>query len=146
MGHKTWDKGHIPILFYKHFINVLSWWHYGFTTTKLMKIISKKSKVILFNKSYIWDAGSPDDRNLEVVSDMKLLCLIVSSDQRWVKNTQYIYQRDMERICDTYVKEIRSILKLAIPVWHSRLTLKLSGDIERIQKGALSIIWGESYM
>ena len=111
------------------------WFH------NLMKIISKKSKVILFNKSYIWEAGSPDDRNLEVVSDM-----IVSSDQRWVKNTQYIYQRDMERICDTYVKEIRSILKLAIPVWHSRLTLKLSGDIERIQKGALSIICGESYM
>ena len=137
-----------------------------FTTTNLMKINTKKSKVILFNKSRKWDfppeVGFPDDSNLEVVSEMKLLGVIVSSDLRWIKNTQYICQRAMARmwilrrmrthhldvdlICDTYVKEIRSILELAVPVWHSGLTLKLSRDIERIQKVALSIILGDSYI
>lgn len=132
----------------------------------MMKINSKKSKVILFNKSRKWDfppeVSFTDNVNLEVVSEMKLVGVVVSSDLRWVKNTQYICQKAMERmwilrrmrtfdldieyICDTYVKEIRSILELAVPVWHSGLTVKLSRDIERVQKIALFIILGENYL
>ena len=56
------------------------------------------------------------------------------------------FNLDIELICDTYLKEIRSILELAVPVWHSGLTLKLSRDIERVQKVALSIILGENYL
>ena len=52
----------------------------------------------------------------------------------------------MEHICDTYVKEIRSLLELAVPVWHSGLTSKLTRDIERIQKLALGIILGENFV
>ena len=39
-----------------------------------------------------------------------------------------------------YVKEIRSVLELALPAWHSSLTLKQNADIERVQRVALYII------
>jgi hypothetical protein len=38
------------------------------------------------------------------------------------------------------VKEIRSVLELAVPAWHSGLTLRQSADIERVQRVALYII------
>ena len=39
----------------------------------------------------------------------------------------------------------RPVLELAVPVWHSGLTKKLSSDIERVQKIAFRIILGEDY-
>ena len=57
-----------------------------------------------------------------------------------------MFNLDMEHICDTYVKEIRSLLELVVPVWHSGLTIKLTRDIERIQKLALGIILGENFV
>ena len=38
------------------------------------------------------------------------------------------------------MKEVRVHLELAVPVWHSGLTLKLSADIERVQRIAIRII------
>ena len=46
-------------------------------------------------------------------------------------------------ILDVYLKEIRSILELAVPARHSGLTVKQAEDIERVQKVALKIIIGE---
>ena len=43
-------------------------------------------------------------------------------------------------ICDVYVKEIISLLELAVPAWHSGLTKKQSADIERVQKVAVKVI------
>ena len=43
-------------------------------------------------------------------------------------------------ILDVYCKEVRSVLELAVPAWHSGLTLAQSADIERIQRIALNII------
>ena len=93
---------------------------------------------------------------------MKLVGVIITSDLKWVKNTNYICEKamvrlwilrrmkvfnlDMEHICDTYIKEIRSLLELAVPVWHSGLTVKLTRDIERVQKLALGIILGENFV
>ena len=137
-----------------------------FTNKNKMKINAKKSKVILFNKARKWDfppeVSFSDNENLEVVSEMKLVGVMITSDLKWEKNTQYICQRAMERIwilrrmktfnldiediCDTYTKEIRSILELAVPVWHSGLTVKQSRDIERIQKIALYVILGDNFI
>ena len=39
---------------------------------------------------------------------------------------------------------IRSLLKYACPVWHNRLTIEQSDQIESIQKRALKIICGSS--
>ena len=43
-------------------------------------------------------------------------------------------------ILDVYLEEVRSVLELAVPAWHSGLTLKQSSDIERVQRVALYII------
>ena len=137
-----------------------------FTDENKMKLNSKKTKVILFNKSRKWDfppeMAFSDGQNLEVVSEMKLVGVVLTDDLRWTKNTEYICQKAMERmwilrrmkfyelddeyILDTYMKEIRSIMELAAPVWHGGLTVKQSRDIERIQRTALFIILGDNFM
>ena len=43
-------------------------------------------------------------------------------------------------ICDVYIKEIRSLLELAVPAWHSGLTKSQSADIERVQRVAVKVI------
>ena len=47
-------------------------------------------------------------------------------------------------ILDYYYKEVRVHLELAVPVWHSGLTIKQSCDIERVQRVAISIIFGQA--
>ena len=137
----------------------------NFTEENQMRINSSKSKVILFNKSRKWDfppeVSFSDNVNLVVEEEIKLVGIVLTSDLRWEKNTQYICKKAMQKmwtlrrmksfnleiedICDTYVKEIRSILELAAPVWHSGLTVKQTRDIERVQKTALKIILGNEY-
>ena len=51
----------------------------------------------------------------------------------------------VENLIDVYIKQIRSILELAVPVWHSSLTLINKMDIERVQKATLHVILGEDY-
>ena len=38
-----------------------------------------------------------------------------------------------EQLIDVYIKQIRSVLELAVPVWHSSLTLANRSSIERVQ-------------
>ena len=87
--------------------------------------------------------------------------VIVSDDLKWQKNTDYICQKartrlwtlrrlkklnfDVLHIVDVYIKEVRSLLELAVPVWHSGLTKLQSAQIERVQKTAVHIILGEDY-
>ena len=40
-------------------------------------------------------------------------------------------------ILDVYIKEIRSVMELAVPAWHSGHTVKQSADIERVQRVAV---------
>ena len=44
-----------------------------------------------------------------------------------------------------YVKEVRSILEYAVPVWHSGLTRKQTSEIESAQKTAFIIILRHRY-
>ena len=44
-----------------------------------------------------------------------------------------------------YTKEVRSILELALPVWHSGLTRVQTKDIERIQRISFRLILGPAY-
>ena len=50
---------------------------------------------------------------------------------------------DYFTLTDFYMKEVRVHLELAVPVWHSGLSQKLSRDIERVQKIAINIILGD---
>ena len=130
-----------------------------------MVINSKKSNVIIFNKSRKWDfppeMSFSDNKILEVKKQLKLVGVIISDDLRWGPNTEYIckkatqrlwvlrrmkiYKLDTEHLVDTYMKEVRSLLEMAVPVWHSGLTKKQARDIERVQKTSLYIIFGENY-
>ena len=131
-----------------------------------MKVNPKKTKVISFNKSRKYDFPPEmyfsDKTILDVVPDIKLVGVIVSSDLKWCKNTNYIctkatkklwllrrlkkYHLDIFKIFDVYTKEVRSILEYAVPVWHSSITRSESRQIENVQNAALKIILGESYI
>ena len=103
-----------------------------------------------------------DDNELEVVDEVRLLGLIIRSDLKWVSNTDnmvtkankklWILRRlkylgaEVSDLVDIYMKQIRSILDLAVPVWHDSITLAEQTDIERIQKSATYIILGECYV
>ena len=85
-----------------------------------------------------------------------MLGVMITNDLKWASNTEYICRKaykkmwvlrrmkilniDSYTICDVYVKEIRSLLELAVPAWHSGLTQKQSVDIERVQKVAVKVI------
>ena len=50
-----------------------------------------------------------------------------------------------EDLVDVYIKQVRSILEFAVPVWHSSLTSEQRLELKRIQKSAFHIILGQAY-
>ena len=102
-----------------------------------------------------------DGTPIDYVTETKLVGVILSKNLSWQKNTDYIcdkarqkvwmlrriIQLDMDSLTlfDVYTKEVRSILELAVPVWHSGLTKLQVADIERIQKVSFKIILGTQY-
>ena len=129
-----------------------------------MKINLKKSKVMLFNPCHSIDFMPKielDGTELDLVEQMRLLGVVIRSDLKWCDNTEYIVKRAYkklwilrrlkalgagpEELVDLYVKQIRCLLELAAPAWHGSLTQAEKGDIERVQKCALRIIFGSAY-
>ena len=49
------------------------------------------------------------------------------------------------QLIDVFVKQIRSVLELAVPVWHSSLTLANKASIRRVEKASLQMILEDSY-
>ena len=136
-----------------------------FTSSKLMKIKEAKTQIMKFNFSHSRDF--PPElhipgfaNNHEVIDQTKLLGVMLSNDLRWEANTSYICAKALKKlwilrrlksldipddfILEVYTKEIRSILELAVPAWHSGLTKKQVNEIEKIQKIALAIIMGRT--
>ena len=129
-----------------------------------MKINFKKTKVMLFNPCWSVDFMphlEVEDKELELVEEMRLLGVIIQSDMKWGANTDHIVKKASsklwvvrrlkalgarpEQLVDMYVKQCRSILELAVPAWHGAITQAERGEIERVQKGALYTIFGEQY-
>ena len=118
-----------------------------------MKINKDKTHIIPFSKSRKWDfppeVTFSQGEQIKCQNQTKLVGVIISQDLKWYKNTEYICTKarkklwirsrldklglSKERLFDVYSKEIRSILELAVPVWHSGLTTMQSNNIERIQ-------------
>ena len=137
----------------------------SYCSNNQMVINKQKTKVIKFSKSRKWDFPPEhtflDGTNIECVPAVKLLGVIVSQDLRWFQNTSYICKKARSRLWilrrmknmelglfqlfDVYSKEIRSILEMAVPVWHSSITNQQRIDIESIQKVAFRIILGNKY-
>ena len=138
----------------------------NFTSQNKMKMNPKKTKIIKFNKSRKHDFPPElflsGNQMLEVVSEVKLVGVMVSHDLKWQKNTDYIcskarqklwvlrrlksYYLETDKLADVYKKEVRSLLEYAVPVWHSSITSNQSRQIERVQKTAFRIILGHDYI
>ena len=108
---------------------------------------------------------SPNEANVEMLSHLKIQQKPVGTlrklQNKWKKNTEYLVSKARQKIWilhrlvplglslhelfDVYIKEIRSILEFAVPVWHSSLTSKQSSSIEAVQKLALKIILRQKY-
>ena len=130
-----------------------------------MKINYKKTKLMVFNPCSSIDFSpefSLENNDLEVVDEMRLLGIVIKSDLKWTANTENMVQRANKRIWilrrlknlgaknndlkDVYIKQIRSVLELAVPVWNGRITQIEQLDIERIQKSVCHIILGDAYV
>ena len=80
---------------------------------------------------------------------------------KWSSNSEHVVGKAFQRLwvmrrlkslgannddlLDVYFKQVRSVLELAVPAWHSGLTLGESADIERVQRAALQIILGSGF-
>ena len=130
-----------------------------------MKVNKQKTKAMKFSRSKTKDfpleVSFSNNLYLEVVHEFKLLGIMIQDDLKWQKNTNYMCQKargkiwlirnmkksglDERELIDAYCKEVRSLLELAVPVWHSGLSKAQSNQIERIQKCSLAAILGEKY-
>ena len=92
----------------------------------------------------------------------KILVVYFSADLTFQLNTKEICKKGFTKlymlrrlknlgastniIHDVYLKQVRCVLEYASPVWSSMLSQRESHHIERVQKAALSIIYGpQSY-
>ena len=129
-----------------------------------MKINKSKTKAMLFNTARTRDFTPKlniEGDFIDVVEEMKLLGVKITSDLKWSANTQYTTNRAYKKLwmlrrlkafganqtelTDIYCKHIRFILEFAAVVWHSGLSQENIGDIERVQKSACAIILGKEY-
>ena len=132
--------------------------------TNEMKINQKKSKVMLFNTSTTNDCQPEMDLEglrLEVVTEMKLLGVIITEDLKWHENTSYTSKKALSRLwvirrlkkmgatvatmLDIYIKQVRSVIEYAAVVWNAGLTLDNIAQLERVQRSAFSVILGRKY-
>ena len=138
----------------------------SFVNQHEMVINAEKSKVMLFNTSKKWDftpyvSLGNSFNTLEVVDSIKLLGIIISSDMKWHKNTNYLCEKAFGRLwilrnlkklgastpelVDIYTKQCRAIVELAVPVWTAGLTSDDIDALERVQKTTCAIILGRNY-
>ena len=132
-----------------------------FSNQRQMKINTKKTCVMKICKSRTIVFPTElkvGEHFLEVKTEMKILGVILQPNLKWGSNTAFMCKKayksmwairrmkvlgvDTFTILDYYMKEVRVHLELAVPVWHSGLTYKLTADIERVQRVAVGILTG----
>ena len=105
-----------------------------YATANEMEINYKKTKAITFNPCTSVDFSpeiSLNHNDLEVVDEVRLLGLIITSDLKWASNTNSMVSKANKRIwivrrlkflgaevddlLEIYTKQIRSVLELAVP-------------------------------
>ena len=103
-----------------------------------------------------------DGQEIDLVEEIKILGLVIRSDLKWASNTDSMVLKGFKRIwmlrrlkqlganrdelLDVYIKQVRSVLELAVPVWHSCITMVERCDMERVRRAALHIILGDEYL
>ena len=102
-----------------------------------------------------------ENEEIVLAEEMKILGVVITPDMKWSANTANMLERAYKRVwilrrlkslgtgtpelIDVYIKQIRSILEFAVPVWNSSLTLADRANIERVQKSALHVMLGDKY-
>ena len=101
-----------------------------------------------------------NNKNIELVKEMKLLGVIVTNDLKWHKNTKHVVKKSWARIqllkkvaefgastsdkLTIYKTFVRSALEQSCTVWHSSLTKGNEREIERVQKAAVRLITNQT--
>ena len=136
-----------------------------FSLENKLVINQEKTTTMLFNTSRKWDfpleVAFEDGSQLQCVKEIKLVGVYVTDDLKWQRNTDYICGKARKKLWllrrmkelnlstvqlfDVYCKEVRSILEMAVPVWHGGLTQKQNKAIEGVQKVAFKIILNHGY-
>jgi len=130
-----------------------------------MKINFSKTQLMLFNPCWSLNFTphmSIANKDLEVVSEKKLLGLTVRSDLKWTSNTENIVKSASKRLwmlrrlkilgaskdalLQVYMKQTRSVLEYSVPAWQGSITDLEKTNLERVQKCAAHIILGTQYI
>ena len=134
------------------------------TDQNKMLLNKEKTKAMLFNFTNNFQFStrvSIQDTTTEILSETKLLGVVINNQLSWDSNTEVLVKKanarmrllhklvefgvPKEDLKTIYILFIRSCLEQSCQVWHSSLTLENLTDIERIQKSALKIILQNEY-
>ena len=135
------------------------------TSQNKMELNQKKSQAMIFNFTKQFQFTSRTEMNghtIDVISETKLLGVMINNQLTWDSNTIYLVRRANARmrllhklvdfgvptadLVNIYILYVRSILEQSCQVWHSSLTLGNFQDLERVQKNALKIILQDEYI
>ena len=137
-----------------------------FTADNSMKLNSKKTKCIPFIKSKTKDfmpkLTTNTNEELDVVYELKLVGLVVTSDLTWGAHVNYTVARvnkaiwqlvrfrqlgaTREQLLTYYTLKVRSILMFGAVCFHSSLSVELRRLLELQQKRCLRVILSSEYL
>jgi hypothetical protein len=129
-----------------------------------MQLNEKKTQNIIFNfskqKQFVTKL-TVNNKNIELVREVKLLGTYITDDLKWNKNTKEIVKKAYARmqllqraasftanihdLKSIYLTYVRSVLEQSAVVWQSGLTEKNRRDLERVQKAAVRVILKSKY-
>lgn len=129
-----------------------------------MRVNLSKTKLMLFNpcNSITFKPQfAIQDKQLDVVTEVRLLGLQLDSNLKWKSNTSLMVSKASKRLwilhrlknlgaqqtslVEVYVKQIRCLLEFGTPAWQGSITAHEKTDIERVQRNAVRIILGRRY-
>ena len=129
-----------------------------------MKINFSKTQLMTFNPCWSTEFQpqmSIDSKDLEVVTEKKLLGITLRNDLKWSSHTVNIIRNASKRlwilrrlkilgakkeaVLQVYIKQVRCALEFSVPAWQGGLTVSDKNDLERVQKCAVRIILGYQY-
>ena len=136
-----------------------------FTKEHSMVLNSKKTKCMPFvnslTKDFMPQLSIEPGNHLEVIYQLKLVGVVLTSDMTWNAQINYTVNRvsrtlwqlvifkqlgaSQEKLKTFYILKIRSILMFASVCFHSSLTSELSQKLELQQKQSLAVILGSQY-
>ena len=129
-----------------------------------MKLNTQKTNYMIFNFSKNMQFNTRlilEGDKLDQVKETKLLGLVLRDDLSWKSNTAELTRKAFSRmlilknlvkfdvpladLVQIYILYIRSVTEQSAVVWHPAITKGERRDIERTQKVALKVIFGQKY-